>query len=701
MLNHFFILYNIFYQSFNIKMKIFNNIKLSLLIFSMVTHIEIISSTKDRITFLLENDGWKNLTDVDYVIFRAREYTLQKTLETPITVNNFYTHIRSATIILGCSYANVLKTIFIILDRFLKYCEILMNPENGKKYAYDCTIELINTISNLSYLATLMNGALVSIDKLHRKPMAKHKTLILSSLTAKLRIEEICNLLSYIQVIPSNTDYILNTIQKYLYYRRLNLEDDLKSCKLKCTNLDSLWEILNKQYEFLKEKGSNQEFWTFIKHKINILIHWTNIKKFKNLGFKFDSNTKETYLSNKKKNYETVLHPSTIINYLFKHSGWKNMTDVNYITYSRGHYTLQDIMYSNYRHDKQIRCLTVFLGCSYANILKNIFFILSNFQHHCKYYSSHLENLNNYKYECTIELLKTIPFITSLVKLLGGALEALDESVKSPVENDFIKKYISNTLIKELQNEKILKLLPDLQVNQSNFDETLLEVLSFISEWNEELNKGMIICNINSESLTSFWHNLNIEYYNMQLNGNNIKFYNFLRFKIITISQRAIQEKYVNLGFKSNPYTNKTFIPDPSERENVEDHSIDFTYMLKKENLEEFFEDPTIASTQMQEEEKLYEHFEDRTIASTQMVINENNQEYFEDLTIASTQMMNNENNQEYFEDLTIASTQMMNNENNQEKFNFEETKNQHEPEDISPLLINIPENIRPVNKYL
>ncbi|XP_050536286.1 uncharacterized protein LOC126902736 isoform X7 [Daktulosphaira vitifoliae] len=595
-------------------MPIFLSIKFYSLILFVLKHIELINGTKNRISFLIENDGWKNLTDVLYIRYWNQEYTLQQTLETPITSNSYDTRIRSATIILGCSYANILKTIFFIMDCFSDYCEILINPENKNKNAYDCTIELIKTIPHLSYLALLMKGALVSIDKLHNIPMAiiKRCELILNNVTTMLCNVETLNLSLPIRVNPLNIKNILKTIKHYFDERKLNLKDDLRFCELKSTNLDILWEILKKKYEFSKKKGRNQEFWTFISHKIKSLIYWTIIERYKNLGFKFDSNTKKTLLPDTTVKCETEVklnsqnHASSKISYLCKHSGWKNMTDVNYITYSKRQHTLQDIMYNKYRYDKQTRCLTVFLGCSYANILKNIFFILSNFQHHCKHYSSHLENLNNYKYECTIELLKTIPFITLLVKHLGGALNALDETLKISVKNDDIKKFISNTLIKDLQDEKILKLLPDLQVHQSNFDETLLEVLRFISEWNEELNKGMIICNINSESLTSFWRNLNNEYYNMQLNGNNIKFYNFLRFKIITISQRAIQEKYVNLGFEFNLTMNKTVIPDKPElleREYFEEPTILSTQVLNEKRYEEYFEDPSVASTQLQEED--------------------------------------------------------------------------------------------------
>ncbi|XP_050536294.1 uncharacterized protein LOC126902740 [Daktulosphaira vitifoliae] len=591
-------------------MSIFLSIKLYILIFSILMYIQIVNSLKDRINFLFKNDGWKNLTDVEYIINYNVQHTLQETLETPVTSNNYDTHIRSATIILGCSYANVLKTIFFIMDRFLEYCETLISSENENKYAYDCTIELINTMPNLSYLATLMKGALVSIDKLHRRPMVNNKRLILNDTTTRLCNKGTLNILLPTQINRFNTEYALKSLKNYLAYNGLSLKNDLRYCKLKYSDLDLLWQNFNTEYEFLEEKVNKEKLWSFICHKIKHFIDRTVTEKYNNLGFKFNSITKQTILLTKtpRKN-EPVnschRNQSLIkINNLFKHSGWKNMTDVNYITYSRNNHTLQDITKNTYRYDKQIRCLTLLLGCSYANILNNIFIVLSNFQNHCKHYSSHLDNLNNYKYECTIELLKTIPFITSLVILMGSALDALDKIPKSPVENNHIKKFTSNTLIKDLQDEKILKLLPDLQVYQSNTDETLLKILSFVSEWIEELNKGMIICNINSESLTSFIKKIDMKYHNMQLNGINIQFYKFLNFKIASISQWAVQEKYINLGFEFNADTNETFIP-----------------VLQKSPDEEIF--------------------------------------------------------------------------------NFEETKNKHEPEDNSPLLLNIPENIRPVNKYL
>ncbi|XP_050536271.1 uncharacterized protein LOC126902733 isoform X3 [Daktulosphaira vitifoliae] len=576
-------------------MPIFFSIKLYVFIIYILVHIEIINSTKNNIRFLFENDGWKNLTDVEYINYWSKKYTLQKTLETPVTSNTCDTRIRSATIILGCSYANVLKTIFFIMDRFLEYCETLINLDNKNKNAFDCTTEIIKIIPKLSDLATLMKGALVSVDKLHRKPMAnsKRNELILNNVTTRLHIEKALNLLSPIQVNQFNTKNILETIRNYFIYLRLDLENDLRLCHLKSLNLLSLWQLLSKKYRSSKENGSNQEFWTFMSYKIKSLIHWTIIERYNNLGFKFDWNTKETFLPNTSKKFETVKwsfknYFSNKINSLFKHSGWKNMTDVNYITYLRHNYILQDIIQNTLRYDKPIFCITLILGCSYANILKNIFFILNYFQNHCRYYSRE-ENLINYKYNCTVQLLRTIPLLTSLVIYMGSALDALDKTDKHQTESNDLKNFISSKLVNVLQDKNVLKLLPLLQINLSNYEEALLKVLSLIVEWNEELNNGMSICNINSESLTSLWHNLNNEYHNMQLSGSNIEFYNFLRFKIMTICQWAIQEKYVNLGFKFNTDTKETLIPDlleSSEQEHFEDPIIASTQMLNGDNIE-------------------------------------------------------------------------------------------------------------------
>ncbi|XP_050536275.1 uncharacterized protein LOC126902733 isoform X6 [Daktulosphaira vitifoliae] len=671
-------------------MPIFFSIKLYVFIIYILVHIEIINSTKNNIRFLFENDGWKNLTDVEYINYWSKKYTLQKTLETPVTSNTCDTRIRSATIILGCSYANVLKTIFFIMDRFLEYCETLINLDNKNKNAFDCTTEIIKIIPKLSDLATLMKGALVSVDKLHRKPMAnsKRNELILNNVTTRLHIEKALNLLSPIQVNQFNTKNILETIRNYFIYLRLDLENDLRLCHLKSLNLLSLWQLLSKKYRSSKENGSNQEFWTFMSYKIKSLIHWTIIERYNNLGFKFDWNTKETFLPNTSKKFETehfedpiiastqmlngdnieehfedpiiastqMLNGDNIevkwsfknyfsnkINSLFKHSGWKNMTDVNYITYLRHNYILQDIIQNTLRYDKPIFCITLILGCSYANILKNIFFILNYFQNHCRYYSRE-ENLINYKYNCTVQLLRTIPLLTSLVIYMGSALDALDKTDKHQTESNDLKNFISSKLVNVLQDKNVLKLLPLLQINLSNYEEALLKVLSLIVEWNEELNNGMSICNINSESLTSLWHNLNNEYHNMQLSGSNIEFYNFLRFKIMTICQWAIQEKYVNLGFKFNTDTKETLIPD---------------------------------------------------------LLESSEQEHFEDPIIASTQMLNGDNIEEHFEDPIMASTHMLNDENIEENLNFEDTRNNHETQDKTSLLIDIPEYLRPFNKYL
>ncbi|XP_050536301.1 uncharacterized protein LOC126902744 [Daktulosphaira vitifoliae] len=215
--------------------------------------------------------------------------------------------------------------------------------------------------------------------------------------------------------------------------------------------------------------------------------------------------------------------------------------------------------------------------------------------------------------------------ITSLVIRMGSAIDALDKILKSPVENNHIKIFISITLIKDLQDEKMLKLLPDLQVNQQNTDETLLIMFSFISKWNKEINESMSICNINTESYMSFWQNLSQEYYNKQINGTSLMLYNYLNYKIITFTQWAIQKKYVNLGFKFNVDTNETLIPHKLESSETE-------------------------------------HF---------------------------------------YEDTVIVSTQILNDENIEEKSNCEDSRNNHESQNKSSLLIDIPKQLRTFNRYL
>ncbi|XP_050531372.1 uncharacterized protein LOC126900037 isoform X2 [Daktulosphaira vitifoliae] len=341
------------------------------------------------------------------------------------------------------------------------------------------------------------------------------------------------------------------------------------------------------------------------------------------------------------------------------------MTDVNYITYLKCNFTLIDIIQNTYRYDKQIRCMTLLLGCSYANILKNIFFLLNNFHDHCKYFTNH-KNLNSYKYDCTIELLKTIPFLTSLVIHMGGALEALDKTHKRPVENNHIKQFILNTLLKELQNEKILKLLTLSQINQLNVDEKLLKILSYITEWDVDLNIGMNICNINSESHISLWKDLSNVYNNTHKDESNIKLYNYMNYKIVKFSQWAIQEKYVNLGFIFNTANNKTSVPalqESTEEEYFQDPTNTSTQLMNEETIGEYFQDPTNTSTQMMNEETIGEYFQDPTNTSTQMMNEETIGEYFQDPTNTSTQMMNEETIGEYFQDPTNTSTQMMNEE--------------------------------------
>ncbi|XP_050523615.1 uncharacterized protein LOC126895592 isoform X38 [Daktulosphaira vitifoliae] len=251
----------------------------------------------DIIEKLLHQPGWKNIKDVEYIIYRRNVYTLNDVINKPVTSNNCANIIRNATIFLGCSYANDLHTIFYTLYNFQGYCFMLLN--SGKISAQNCTVKILEKMMELVTLAKYMSGALNAIKKYPKNPFKtlKYTRFPLSKVLTNLQKND-----SLKKLIPleNNKESIINallTITNILLINCLELKKDVSLCKIKQIDLSSMWNFRINEFLTLNSQIKDEKLIIFLSDKMSNLFQRILWNKYVTLGFHFDSNTCETFLT--------------------------------------------------------------------------------------------------------------------------------------------------------------------------------------------------------------------------------------------------------------------------------------------------------------------------------------------------------------------------------------------------------------------
>ncbi|XP_050532983.1 uncharacterized protein LOC126900970 isoform X2 [Daktulosphaira vitifoliae] len=275
--------------------------------FFVFLQIEAPTCSKMKAAFLknfLGTAQWKNINDVDFITYCGRKYDHNQIVGMDITIHSCNTNIRLAKLLLECSYANILKTIFTFIDYFQEHCKSLLNSEDKNDNAIHCTIELLDTIStSLCPLVILMKRALDTMNILRHEPWINSpmKSCILCKMTSSLSDESFLNFLSPSIIDLLNIESKLITIKKFFSTRRKELNVDMKFCHFKDHNNYTLdCETLKNEYDYLKtkeiEEAAIQEFYHFLKIKIENVAQWTVKNRYKALGFQCVLNTYGTFL---------------------------------------------------------------------------------------------------------------------------------------------------------------------------------------------------------------------------------------------------------------------------------------------------------------------------------------------------------------------------------------------------------------------
>ncbi|XP_050543276.1 uncharacterized protein LOC126906636 [Daktulosphaira vitifoliae] len=250
---------------------------------------------------------------------------------------------------------------------------------------------------------------------------------------------------------------------------------------------------------------------------------------------------------------------------LLQCSGWKNLNDINFIQYYGKKYyphNLLETQTNGNNCEQKTRGLTVFLGCTYIKVLKNLFTsVISNILQNCQ----ENDNLNGIIW--TEELINIISIlIVPMATLMKGAIEALDNIHNYPL-TILNKFFMISPLLEKIEN--ILDELKEQNISRDDLT-TYYSILQMVRLCSKNI---IIVLQVQIKSYCEFvpcdtndlWDEWSQEYEAFIDQDEKLLFIKFLTKKIKNYIKTVIKENYFQLGFKFDPITEETFIPTPTE----------------------------------------------------------------------------------------------------------------------------------------
>ncbi|XP_050526795.1 uncharacterized protein LOC126897322 isoform X2 [Daktulosphaira vitifoliae] len=252
---------------------------------------------------------------------------------------------------------------------------------------------------------------------------------------------------------------------------------------------------------------------------------------------------------------------------LLKYLGWTNLVETHYIKYYNTDYYLQTLIDTPTcvtNGDIKIRTLTVYLGCSYAKIIDNIFFIIRIATKECKIAIDKKRHFID-GFICTEELIKIIiSSIAPMATMMKSAMYTLDSLHSRPWATSCIHHYMVYSLLGKIGN-----ILDDLNIETLSRDDkstyySTLEILHLFAsktlrDVKSETKNYCEFVLYDNKYLLNEWSN---EYRALIEQNEKLLFIKFLTKKIKHYTKTVITEKYFQLGFKFDPITEETFLPD-------------------------------------------------------------------------------------------------------------------------------------------
>ncbi|XP_050545437.1 uncharacterized protein LOC126907847 isoform X2 [Daktulosphaira vitifoliae] len=287
-----------------------NIVKLIFLLFYFILYTKAKTNSQktiDQLDKLLMYPGWKNIKDIKYIKYYDAKYYLQNLIKTPTHGLQLAHKIRALTIYLGCTYAKVMNNLFSIIFNCIQFFKIQNDLINGCIY----TEELINIISKLIVpMATLMKGAMDTLDLLHNKPWATFKRNCNHYIMSRVlgRIGDILDKLNHRTLFSVDISVYIATLDLiYSFFNEINTyleHDTYQYCELVPYDENYLWNKWVQEYKVI-HNDKKFVFLQFLSRKIKNYIMEEIQKKYFELGFLFDPITEETFIPTS----ESLIYP--------------------------------------------------------------------------------------------------------------------------------------------------------------------------------------------------------------------------------------------------------------------------------------------------------------------------------------------------------------------------------------------------------
>ncbi|XP_050521385.1 uncharacterized protein LOC126894408 isoform X2 [Daktulosphaira vitifoliae] len=284
-------------------MAIILNIQVYVCIYFVFLHTEGHHNKKEyaeRINYFLHHSGWKNINDVKSIMYWSEKLKFENVINNPVTTLNCDISIRHATIFLGCSYANDLNNMFNALTVFQAHCNsMLFNINETIETVQSCVYLVLKKINEIVPLATLMKQALNAIEIFHTLPWNYHRKsrVILRETIRNLQNKNTLKKLDPLLISPDTIYFALSFIEKFLLERNKELKKDMEFCELIFLDVNVIWKSWIIEFDSTaRSNEKSRELIIFLSNKISNLVQTTYQKKYIELGFKFDLNTKQTFL---------------------------------------------------------------------------------------------------------------------------------------------------------------------------------------------------------------------------------------------------------------------------------------------------------------------------------------------------------------------------------------------------------------------
>ncbi|XP_050530282.1 uncharacterized protein LOC126899396 isoform X40 [Daktulosphaira vitifoliae] len=246
--------------------------------------------------------GWKNLKRVKNVTYLWKNYDLPSIIQQPITPIDCNKKIRIATVFLGCIYISIIMDIMSAVNYQRIFCDEIMSNEFNKTQGYNCTLKLLEIMTNFTLFTKKIQGALYAIDSLHRYPwkLSDKSYIILNFIS-----EDFQNLQSQLDKwSPSRDDLGYNkSILCTILFEMENIKMKIlcntrQFCTLESDNIFVLTNNLNILYKNIDLNGENIAVYYSGSEIILNGIEMFILENFTKLGFKFDLYNGETFIPN-------------------------------------------------------------------------------------------------------------------------------------------------------------------------------------------------------------------------------------------------------------------------------------------------------------------------------------------------------------------------------------------------------------------